>query len=36
MTLPTVRAVRYVAPLREGGSMPGIMEADDEGTSGSA
>jgi len=30
--LPTVRAVRYVAPLREGGSMPGIMEADDEGT----
>jgi hypothetical protein len=30
--LPTVRAVRYIAPLREGGSMPGIMEADDEGT----
>jgi HipA-like kinase len=30
--LPTVRAIRYVAPLREGGSMPGIMEADDEGT----
>ena len=30
--LPTVRATRYVAPLREGGSMPGIMEADDEGT----
>jgi hypothetical protein len=30
--LPTVRAVRYVAPLREGGSMPGIMEADDDGT----
>ena len=30
--LPTVRAIRYVAPLREGGSMPGIMEADDDGT----
>ncbi len=30
--LRTVRAVRYVAPLREGGSMPGIMEADDDGT----
>jgi hypothetical protein len=30
--LATVRAVRYVAPLREGGSMPGIMEADDDGT----
>ena len=30
--LPTVRATRYVAPLREGGSMPGLMEADDEGT----
>lgn len=30
--LPTVRAIRYVAPLREGGSLPGIMEADDEGT----
>jgi hypothetical protein len=30
--LPTVRAVRYVAPLWEGGSLPGLMEADDEGT----
>lgn len=30
--LQTVRATRYVAPLREGGSMPGLMEADDEGT----
>lgn len=30
--LPTVRAVRYVAPLREGGSLPGLMEADDDGT----
>ena len=28
----TVRAVRYVAPLREGGSLPGIIEADDLGT----
>ncbi len=24
-------ATRYVAPLREGGSLPGLMEADDEG-----
>lgn len=31
-TLPVVRAVRYVAPLREGGSLPAIMEADDLGT----
>ncbi len=30
--LPTVQAVRYVAPLREGGSLPGLMEADDDGT----
>lgn len=30
--LPTVRATRYIAPLREGGSLPGLMEADDEGT----
>ena len=28
----TVRATRYIAPLREGGSLPGLMEADDEGT----
>ncbi|MFB9905816.1 HipA family kinase [Allokutzneria oryzae] len=27
-----VTAIRYVAPLREGGSLPGIMEADDLGT----
>lgn len=27
----TVRATRYVAPLREGGSLPGLMEADDDG-----
>lgn len=30
--LQTVRAVRYVAPLWEGGSLPGLMEADDDGT----
>jgi hypothetical protein len=29
--LPTVRATRYVAPLREGGSLPGLVEADDDG-----
>jgi hypothetical protein len=26
-----VRATRYVAPLREGGSLPGLVEADDDG-----
>ncbi|MGN6780222.1 MAG: HipA family kinase [Marmoricola sp.] len=30
--IPQVRAIRYVAPLREGGSLPGIVEADDLGT----
>ena len=30
--LPTVRVTRFVAPLREGGSLPGIVEADDLGT----
>lgn len=30
--LPLVRALRYVTPLREGGSLPGLMEADDDGT----
>jgi hypothetical protein len=30
--LPTVAATRYVAPLREGGSLPGIVEAEDLGT----
>ncbi|MFC4009945.1 HipA family kinase [Nonomuraea purpurea] len=34
--LPTglahVRATRYITPLREGGSLPGLMEADDLGT----
>src|ERR1700716_4304333 len=31
LSLRTVRATRYVAPLREGGSMPGLVEADDDG-----
>lgn len=30
--LPTTRAIRYVVPLREGGSLPGIVEAEDLGT----
>jgi hypothetical protein len=30
--LQVVEATRYVAPLREGGSLPGIVEADDLGT----
>ncbi|MCW3022461.1 MAG: aminotransferase class [Conexibacter sp.] len=29
--LRTVHATRYVLPLREGGSMPGLVEADDDG-----
>src|SRR6266496_6628013 len=29
--LRTVRATRYVTPLREGGSLPAIVEADDLG-----
>ena len=32
VVLPHVTALRYVVPLREGGSLPGLMEADDEGT----
>lgn len=32
MTLPSVTVTRYVTPLREGGSLPGIVEADDLGT----
>ena len=32
MTLPHVTVTRYVTPLREGGSLPGIVEADDLGT----
>ena len=31
MILRTVTASRYVTPLREGGSLPAIIEADDEG-----
>jgi len=31
VTLRTVSATRYVAPLREGGSLPGIVESDDLG-----
>ncbi|HEY1639564.1 MAG TPA: HipA family kinase [Streptosporangiaceae bacterium] len=30
--LPLVAATRYVTPLREGGSLPAVMEADDLGT----
>ncbi|MET3963615.1 hypothetical protein ABIE44_003549 [Marmoricola sp. OAE513] len=32
MSLPQVTATRFIAPLREGGSLPGIVEADDLGT----
>lgn len=31
MNLRTVKATRYVTPLREGGSLPAIIEADDDG-----
>jgi hypothetical protein len=31
MPLDTVNVTRYVAPLREGGSLPGLVEADDDG-----
>ena len=31
-TLPTVTVTRYVTPLREGGSLPGVVEGDDLGT----
>src|SRR5467141_103984 len=31
MNLRTVIATRYVTPLREGGSLPAIIEADDDG-----
>src|ERR1043166_3078556 len=31
MKLRTVTATRYVTPLREGGSLPAIVEADDDG-----
>jgi len=30
LQLRTVKVIRYVTPLREGGSMPGIIEADDD------
>src|ERR1700758_5112629 len=29
--LRAVAAIRYVTPLREGGSLPGLVEADDDG-----
>ncbi|MGD9710669.1 MAG: HipA family kinase [Thermomicrobiales bacterium] len=31
LNVRTVQATRYVTPLREGGSLPAIMEADDDG-----
>lgn len=31
MSLRTITATRYVTPLREGGSLPAIVEADDDG-----
>ena len=31
MSIGTVNVTRYVAPLREGGSLPGLIEADDDG-----
>ena len=31
MSLRTVHLTRYVTPLREGGSLPAIVEADDDG-----
>ena len=31
LTIRTVTATRYVTPLREGGSLPGLLEADDDG-----
>lgn len=30
--LEQITATRYVTPLREGGSLPGVVEADDLGT----
>ena len=30
-SLRRITATRYVTPLREGGSMPGLVEADDDG-----
>src|SRR5436189_4023710 len=31
MSIQTITATRYVTPLREGGSLPAIVEADDDG-----
>ena len=31
MPLRTITATRYVTPLREGGSLPAVVEADDDG-----
>jgi len=31
MALRQVSVTRYVEPLREGGSLPGLVEADDDG-----
>ena len=31
MTLRTIHALRYVTPLREGGSLPAVVEGDDDG-----
>ena len=31
LVLRTVTATRYVAPLRQGGSLPALVEADDDG-----
>lgn len=31
LEIRTVRATRYVTPFREGGSLPGLVEADDDG-----
>ena len=30
-SLRLVRATKYVTPFREGGSLPGLVEADDDG-----
>ncbi len=32
MVLEQITATRFVTPLREGGSLPGLLEADDDGT----
>jgi hypothetical protein len=32
VSLPTIAATRYVLPLREGGSLPGVVEGNDLGT----